>query len=129
LKGFLVDFIEFLLRVEYPYWSPAHPSQYTAGQNKGWAALWPEDPGTFNLVWLVSGVSEPPPNTDTFATRTRWVHEHRHIIMQGEALHALAGRLPLREFAGMVQDAGRRQAPTWHIAMHPLLRALRSHTA
>jgi hypothetical protein len=129
LKGLLVDFTEFMLRVEYPYWSPAHPTRYTAGSSKGWSALWPEDLGAFNLVWLLSGVSEPPPNTDTFVTRTRWAVANLNRPVQGETLRALAGRLPLREFAGMVEDYALRQSAQWQIAMHPLLCSLRQHTA
>ena len=120
-----MNFKEFLVQVERPYWSPLHPRNYIcrlegAGRLKlqGWGMVFPDDIGAFNLMWLMSGVGAPPDDYRRYASLVSPVLQITHFTLGRFTLKHAAAVMPMGKFAERLLLSG-------NPAFEPVLDALR----
>ena len=98
------------------------PGEYVVvdrGVRVGWGKLWPDYMGAFNLLWLLSGVSLPPPNYPPYLQVAAWVAAHSHYHVGGMPLAELAALRSLPRFERTLLALGPEDP-----ALAPIQRAL-----
>lgn len=113
-----MDYQDFLIQIERPYWSPVHPSKYIARETIkgsvfvfGWGRVYPDDIGAFNLMWLMSGVGGPPDSYSRYNPSIRPVFDVSFELIGNCYLKDLAGMLPLEKFASRVSATTNPRIP------------------
>ncbi len=109
-----MDLERYMSQITRPYWSPVHPKNYiTTRRNpagtitrEGWGIVYPDDIGSFNLMWLVSGCGQPPNEYKPYAKAVRYVLTISHFPISGLTLKHRAASCTLNEFQQHVERAG-----------------------
>lgn len=96
---------EFMQWARRPYWSPSHPLKYvTDGRygRTGWGTIYNNDPGGFNLMWLLSGVGLPPDNYNRYTSSVLWVMQAPRFTLGRITLKEAAALHTINQFADQI---------------------------
>lgn len=113
-----MQFSDFMLQITRPYWSPVHPHKYIlhdSGKAFGWGIVYPDDIGSFNLMWLVSGVGQPPDDYKRYSRLAVWVLGHGNDKVGGFRLRDAAALMSLRRFDALLSAHPKQTQDLQHI--------------